>query len=332
MPGFHFNARALDLLARRGLAERLVGEGWQAPHAAFSGLPVTLSLAGTRTDPPYSPGIPQTRVEQILEEHALARGADIRRGHELLAVEQDDESVTATVSTGDEEYRVRAAYLVGCDGGRSTVRKQAGIGFPGTEATRYSSLGDVELADPEALPFIPRPGYVRIIASDRHPRRTRTPRSPWTSSGAAVDDALGRHVELRAARWLTRFGNAARQASEYVRGRVVLAGDAAHTQSPRHAPTTPASGPSSCGLTGTPPGCAPPMTTTSTGSAKRCGTGTARRPRPPPRPRRRRPSCVVPASRVPGAATGRGTTARRSRRRGRGAGRAGQPCQLCGAR
>ncbi|MEV8046880.1 FAD-dependent monooxygenase [Streptomyces griseoluteus] len=242
--GFNLNARALDLLARRGLAERLVGEGWQVPHAAFSGLPVTLTLAGTHTDHPYSLGIPQTRVEEILEEHALGRGADIRRGHELLALEQDPESVTATVAADDGEYRVRAAYLVGCDGGRSTVRKQADIDFPGTEATRFSLLGDVELADPEALSFgvttgpggsvfvIPRPGYVRIITSDRQPPADKDTPVTLDQLQTAVDDALGRHVGLRAARWLTRFGNAARQAAEYVRGRVVLAGDAAHIHPP----------------------------------------------------------------------------------------------------
>jgi 2-polyprenyl-6-methoxyphenol hydroxylase-like FAD-dependent oxidoreductase len=242
--GFNLNARALDLLARRGLAERLIGEGWQVPHAAFSGLPVTLTLAGTHTGHPYSLGIPQTRVEEVLEARALDLGADIRRGHELRALEQDSESVTATVTTGDGEYRVRAAYLVGCDGGRSTVRKQAGIDFPGTEATRFSLLGDVELAGPEALPFgattgpggtvfvIPRPGYVRIITSDRQPPADKDTPVTLDLLQNAVDDALGRHVGLRAARWTTRFGNAARQAAEYVRGRVILAGDAAHIHPP----------------------------------------------------------------------------------------------------
>ncbi|GAA1944812.1 FAD-dependent monooxygenase [Kitasatospora viridis] len=243
--GFNLNARALDLLARRGLADRFVSEGWQVPHAASSGLPVTLTLAGTHTDHPYSLGIPQTRVEELLEEQAGALGADLRRGHELRALEADFDAVTATVATaGGEEYRIRAAYLVGCDGGRSTVRKQAGIDFPGTAATGHWLLGDVELADPAALPFgattgpsgtvvvIPRTGYVRILTADRRPPADQD--GPVTPElfRAALADALGHPLELRAVRWLSRYGDAARQAAEYVRGRVVLAGDAAHIHPP----------------------------------------------------------------------------------------------------
>ncbi|MFC6016359.1 FAD-dependent monooxygenase [Plantactinospora solaniradicis] len=242
--GFTLNARALDLLARRGLADRLISEGWQAPQAAFSGLPVTLSLAGARTDHPYTLGIPQTRVEEVLEAHARDLGADIRRGHELLTLDQDAESVIPTIGTEDGEYPVRAAYLVGCDGGRSTVRKQAGIDFPGTEATRFSLLGDVEFAESEALPYgvttgpagavlvIPRPGYVRIVTSDPQPPANKDTPVTLDLLQTAVDQALGRHVALRAARWLTRFGNAARQAAQYVRDRVILAGDAAHIHPP----------------------------------------------------------------------------------------------------
>ena len=242
--GFTLNARALDLLARRGIAAQLIGEGWQVQHAAFSGLPVTLDLADAYTEHPYTLGIPQTRVEEILEAHASGLGTDIRRGHELRALEQDSESVTATVATGDDEYRARAAYLVGCDGGRSIVRKQTGIDFPGTDATRYSLLGDVELADSESLPFgistgpggtvcvIPRPGYVRIITTDRQPPADKDAPVSLDLLQTAVDTALGRHVELRAERGLTRFGNAARQAAEYIQGRVILAGDAAHIHPP----------------------------------------------------------------------------------------------------
>ncbi|HKS48000.1 MAG TPA: FAD-dependent monooxygenase [Amycolatopsis sp.] len=238
--GFNLNARALDLLACRGLAKGFVSEGRQVPHAAFSGLPVTLNLPGARTSHPYSLGIPQTWVQEVLEEHAVKLGAEIRRGHRLDAFEQDSDEVTAIVSDGDTEYRIRALWLVGCDGGRSTVRKIAGIDFPGTKATRFSLLGDVELADPADLPFgvtsgvvvIPRPGYVRIITEDPRPPADKDTPVTLEILRNAVDTALGRHVELHSPRWLTRFGNAARQAVTYVKGRVMLAGDAAHIHPP----------------------------------------------------------------------------------------------------
>ncbi|WP_020672087.1 FAD-dependent monooxygenase [Amycolatopsis nigrescens] len=242
--GFNLNARALDLLARRGLAERFISEGWQVPQAAFTGLPVPLGLDGAATGHPYSLGIPQTRVEELLEAHALELGTDLRRGHELRSLEQDPDGVTAVVGTGGDSYRIRAGYVAGCDGGRSTVRKQAGIDFPGTEATRCTLLGDVELADPAALPFgmsagpggavltIPRPGYVRICVEDPRPPADRDTPVTLDQLADAVAGVLGRRVELRAPRWLTRFGDAARQAAEYVRGRVVLAGDAAHIHPP----------------------------------------------------------------------------------------------------
>jgi 2-polyprenyl-6-methoxyphenol hydroxylase-like FAD-dependent oxidoreductase len=104
--GFNLNPRALDLLARRGLADALISEGWRVPQAAFSGLPVTLGLAAASTDHPYSLGIPQTRVEEVLEARARDLGADLRRGHRLVTlIRQDPESVTRPDSPADPRDR-----------------------------------------------------------------------------------------------------------------------------------------------------------------------------------------------------------------------------------
>ncbi len=236
--GFNLNSRSLDLLARRGLADGLVAEGHQVPHAPVTGLPGPLLLDGAATDHPFSLGIPQTRVEEVLEARALELGAEILRGHELLSFTQDDSGVTAEIHNG---LSARARYLVGCDGGRSTVRKQAGIGFPGVNARWFALLGDVECElpyGPSAGPdgrtvfVIPRPGYVRIIVREDEPPADKDTPVTLESLQAQVDAVLGRHVPLRNPRWLSRFGDAARLASRYREGRVLLAGDAAHIHPP----------------------------------------------------------------------------------------------------
>jgi 2-polyprenyl-6-methoxyphenol hydroxylase-like FAD-dependent oxidoreductase len=123
--------RVVQFLDYCGLFER-VSEGLQAPVPAelymFGGLP--LNLADVAANPLYSLRIPQPRLEQILEDHAIELGVDIRRGHELAGFSQDEDGVSVEVRGYDGDYRVRTRYLVGCDGAASAVRKLAGIGFP----------------------------------------------------------------------------------------------------------------------------------------------------------------------------------------------------------
>jgi 2-polyprenyl-6-methoxyphenol hydroxylase-like FAD-dependent oxidoreductase len=239
--GFNLNSRSLDLLARRGLAEGLVAEGHQVPHAPVTGLPGPLLLDGAATDHPFSLGIPQTRVEEVLERWAADTGVEILRGHELRSFTQDPESVSITVHNGQFGRTISARFLVGCDGGRSTVRKQAGIGFPGVDARWYALLGDVECELPYGVSagpdgrtvfVIPRPGYVRIVVREDDPPADKYAPVTLERLQAQVDAVLGRHVELRSPRWLTRFGDAARLATHYREGRVLLAGDAAHIHPP----------------------------------------------------------------------------------------------------
>ena len=242
--GFTLNARSLDILARRDILDPFLANGWKVPHAAYSGLPVKPLLDGAATDHPYSLGIGQDRVEQLLEVQAIDAGLRIHWGHELLSFEQDDAGITATVSCDGHTKRLRARYLVGCDGSRSVVRRQAGIDFPGTSAKRIMLLGDIELVEPDCLSFgnnagpggevfvIPRPGYVRIILRDPKPPADKDKPVRMEEFAETLFAVLGRQIDLRNPRWLTRFGDAARQAVRYIAGRVVLAGDAAHIHPP----------------------------------------------------------------------------------------------------
>ncbi|GAA3433661.1 FAD-dependent monooxygenase [Kutzneria kofuensis] len=225
--GFNLNARSLDAFDRRGIADRFIAEGLKVPSTFFGGLPAPLDIGNLGWDHPYTLGIAQTRVEEILEDRAAELGVDIRRGQGLTTFTQDEDGVTV-------DGGIRAKYLVGCDGSRSAVRKIAGIDFPGTPNTRYVMLGDVEADIAPGLHggvfVIPRPGYLRVVVAD--PDFDRTEPITLEILNSTVDEALGRHVELANPRWLTRFGNATRQAARYRSGRVLLAGDAAHIHPP----------------------------------------------------------------------------------------------------
>ncbi|TYB56646.1 hypothetical protein FXF51_42995 [Nonomuraea sp. PA05] len=242
--GFNLNARSLELLDRRGIAGRFLAEGPTVTASMFADPARPLDLTQMDSGHPYVLGIAQTRVEELLEEWLAELGVKVRWGHTLVDLQQDGDGVEVTIESGGRRQRTRVAYLVGCDGSRSTVRKRAGIAFPGTPATSYGVLADVELADPAALPFgvtrgergaafvIPRPGYVRIVLDDPEPPADRDGPVTLAYFQRLLDDQLGRRVELREPRWLTRFGNAARLADHYVSGRVMLAGDAAHIHPP----------------------------------------------------------------------------------------------------
>jgi 2-polyprenyl-6-methoxyphenol hydroxylase-like FAD-dependent oxidoreductase len=247
---FNLNSRSLEILDRRGIVDRFLAEGPKVPFTHFAALDAPLGLADLDTDHPYVLGIPQTRTEALLETHALEQGAEIRWGHAVADVAQDDDGVTIHLDVGSDashdgaRHTLRTRWLVGCDGGRSTVRKRVGIAFPGTAATRWALLGDVELADPASLTFgnhqtsrggvfvIPRPGYVRMITSEIVPPANAEAPVTLDALRDAVAHVLGRDVELVRPRWLTRFSDAARLAERYRVGRVLLAGDAAHVHPP----------------------------------------------------------------------------------------------------
>ncbi|WP_440089411.1 FAD-dependent monooxygenase [Streptosporangium sp. LJ11] len=242
--GFTLNARSLELLDRRGIADRFLAEGPAVPYGMFADPSRPLDLTAMDTDHPYVLGIAQTRVEELLEQWLAELGVTVSWGHEVTDLAQDGDGVEVTVRAGGRHHRRRVGYLAGCDGSRSVVRKLAGIGFPGTAATTFGLLADVELADPADLPFgmtdgehgtvfvIPRPGYVRIVLDEPAPPADRDEPVRPAYFQRVLNEVLGRPVELRDPRWLTRFSDSARQADRYVAGRVVLAGDAAHIHPP----------------------------------------------------------------------------------------------------
>ncbi|MCG5215713.1 FAD-dependent monooxygenase [Streptosporangium soli] len=242
--GFTLNARSLELLDRRGVVDRFLGEGPAVPYGMFADPSRPLDLTAMDTDHAYVLGIAQTRVEELLEQWLAELGVPVRWGHEVVGFDQDGDGVDVTVRVGGEHEARRVGYLAGCDGSRSIVRKLAGIGFPGTPATAFGLLADVNLADPADLPYgvtegergtvfvIPRPGYVRIVLDEPAPPADRDQPVEPAYFQQVLDETLGRPVGLADPRWLTRFSNAARQADRYVADRVVLAGDAAHIHPP----------------------------------------------------------------------------------------------------
>jgi bifunctional hydroxylase/dehydrase len=240
--GLGFTARTMEVLDQRGLLPRL-GNVEISNEGHFGGLPVDFSVL----DGAHFGGksIPQGQTEQMLAEWCADLGVDIRREHELTALAQDEAGVDVTVATPSGERRLRAAYLVGCDGGRSTVRKAAGFEFPGTAATMEMFIADVKGADIETRMIgETRPGgmvmagplgdgVVRIVVceKDRKPQQ-RAGAPEFAEVAAGWQRLTGQDISSGTGLWCTAFGNASRQASEYRRDRVLLAGDAAHIHLP----------------------------------------------------------------------------------------------------
>ncbi|MET8545192.1 FAD-dependent monooxygenase [Kitasatospora sp. NPDC004799] len=238
--------RTIEILASRGVHGRLLAEGVPIPGGHFGMLDTRLDFRVLRSPYPYTLAIPQARTEELLEEHALALGARILRGHRVAGFTEGPGSVTVDVEGPEGRFGIGAAYLVGCDGARSTVRTAAGIGFPGTPSTVLGWLGDVVLDNPPERGgygcFGPR-GTLLVVAmpGGLHRLVGLTPDDVTTEwPGDLTLDELraktvsmaGHDFGMRDALWLSRYGNATRLADEYRRGRVLLAGDAAHQHFP----------------------------------------------------------------------------------------------------
>ncbi|ROP35921.1 SDR family oxidoreductase [Saccharothrix texasensis] len=233
------HARTMDVLAERGVLEALGGLPPGGP-GHFGGLRLDLTAAdpGHRFAGQWK--CPQAALEKVLGERAARLGARVLRGRELTDLVELDDHVVA-VAGGD---RITAAYLVGCDGEESAVRVLAGFDFPGRDATLEMLRADVEGVDLPDRRFERHPNglatahrwpdgstrvMVHVFGSTPVPRTGAPTFAEVVEAWAAV---TGEDIGGGRPRWLNAFGNTRRQAATYRRGRVLLAGDAAHRQMP----------------------------------------------------------------------------------------------------
>ncbi|MFI9064387.1 rifampin monooxygenase [Streptomyces sp. NPDC053429] len=241
--GLH--ARSIEVMAQRGLLDRFLALGKQYMVGGFfAGLakswPERMDTAHS-----YVLHIPQTTTERLLTEHAVEAGAGIRRGCEVTGLAQDDQGVSVELADGTW---LRSRYVVGCDGGRSTVRKLLGVAFPGEPSRVETLLGVMKLdVEPQTLAAVTAEVRKTEMRFGAMPMEDGEYRVVVPAEGVAEDRAAAPTLEefkqqLRAyggtdfgahsPRWLSRFGDATRQAEQYRVGRVLLAGDAAHIHPP----------------------------------------------------------------------------------------------------
>jgi len=242
---FAVHARTLELLDMRGLADELLETGAVVDRLHVLG-GAELDLGWLPTRFPFMLVAPQYRTERLLERRALALGAQILEGVEVTGVRQDGDGVELEIrGTGAGTEHRRAAFVVGADGARSTVREAVGLGFPGRSAVQSMMLADVRMSEPprEALSVSAATTGFALVASfgDGWHRVIAWNREHQLPDDAAVDfDDLrettrrcyGTDFGMQDPRWTSRFHSDERQAPRYRRGRVLLVGDAAHVHSP----------------------------------------------------------------------------------------------------
>jgi 2-polyprenyl-6-methoxyphenol hydroxylase-like FAD-dependent oxidoreductase len=237
--------RSIEIMDQRGLLDRFLAHGQQYPGAArFAGIdkpwPADLDTAHG-----YVLGIPQPVTDRLLAERAAELGAQIRRGHEVTGVEQDDDGVTVDLADGT---RLRSRWLVGCDGGRSLVRSLLGVGFPGAPAQTEWLLGEIEVTTPpEELAAVSEEvrkthrgfgigpagnGLHRAVVPAATVAEDRTTPPTLEEFRTQLRAYAGTDFGVHSPRSLSRFTDATRLAERYRTGRVILAGDAAHVHPP----------------------------------------------------------------------------------------------------
>ncbi|HEX9310307.1 MAG TPA: FAD-dependent monooxygenase, partial [Gemmatimonadaceae bacterium] len=232
----------------RGIADRFLSEGQVAQVAGFAS--VRLDISDFPTRHPYGLGLWQNHIERILAGWVDELGVKIYRAREVTGFTQDDTGVDVQLSDGQ---RLRAEYLVGCDGGRSVVRKAAGIEFPGWDPTMSNILAQVEMVEKPPLGIhrtalgmysfgrleyeirngeivYKDVGPIGVMVPEQDVGRTTEPTLHDLSE--ALVAVCGTDYGVHSPTWISRFTDMTRQAAAYRKGRVLLAGDAAHVHSP----------------------------------------------------------------------------------------------------
>jgi len=241
--GLH--ARSVEVMDQRGMVEPFLELGKQYPVGGFFAGIEKPSPERLDTTYPFVLGIPQPIVARLLTERAIELGVEIRRGCELVGLSQDDRGVTVGLADSTE---LRSRYLVGCDGGRSTVRKLLGVGFPGEPAKVETLLGEMAVtASAETVNSVMAEvrktqkrfglgpvgdGFHRVVVPADGVAEDRTVPPTLEDFKRQLQATAGTDFGVHSPRWLSRFGDATRQAERYHVDRVLLAGDAAHIHPP----------------------------------------------------------------------------------------------------
>ncbi|WP_369181398.1 FAD-dependent oxidoreductase [Streptomyces mutabilis] len=234
------HARTMEILDSRGLLPDF-GSPPAEPRGHFGGVPLDLTLPSTH---PGQWKVQQTKTEAVLEEWALALGAELKCGHELVAVGEVGDRVEAEAVGRDGVLRLRCRYLVACDGENSTVRRLLGAGFPGQDAGRELLRADVGGIDVPNRRFerlerglaiaARRPdGVTRVMVHEfGSSARERTADASFEEIATVWKRVTGEDISGGTPLWVNAFGDASRQLTRYRHGRVLFAGDAAHQQMP----------------------------------------------------------------------------------------------------
>lgn len=233
--GLH--ARTIEVLDQRGVADRFLAQGRVMHSAGFAMIPLDISDSPTRHN--YLLALGQEGIERLLAAWVSELAVPIHRGLEVADFTQDDSGVDVALSDGRS---LRAQYLVGCDGGRSLIRKKAGIDFPGWDPSVSYLIAEAEMTGTpdvgvrhgekgvNGIGKIDDGKRVRVVLIEQDVRQGDEP--TLTDLREALVAVYGTDYGVHNVTWLSRFTDTTRQAASYRQRRVLLAGDAAHVHSP----------------------------------------------------------------------------------------------------